>query len=164
MICIVDLAQIYKSNYGYIYSTIIFLLFVIGFIGFIEYKFCKWMRMESNEEYNNDKFILKIFLISILSSVYNLFCCLEILKNTFYFGYSIKKFQKFYIEHIIRILISIILYFICIIILCVRDGIKDDLALGLVVCYPILLIINIFSLKIISNYVQSPIQFCTFIV
>ena len=104
----------------------------------------------------------KIFLISILSSIYNLFCCLQILKDTHYFGYSIKKFQKFYNEHILRMLISIILYFICIIILAIKHGILIDLSIGLIIIYPILFIINILSLKVISYYVTSPIQFCTF--
>ena len=129
-----------------IISVITALIFIIYFIlmGIFEWYQCKLMRAHNNNiYYYSNKHIFKIFFISILSSFYNLLCCVKFLKNDPFFGMSV-DYNKHIKEHIIRMIISILLVII---------WIGLSIKFGLIPLYTVMFIL--YAVFLIWNIIAS---------
>ena len=148
---IILLASIYNHLSGKTIGFIVFILLLLLFAPF-EFFMCKWMRIKS---FQSNLWIIKIFSITIISSLYNLLSSLYILDNISYFSTSV-IFKKYMYEHIIRIIFSVFIVFIILIISIIKS---NTFALILLLVYFILLMINILSIKWISKYIDQTFTF-----
>eukprot|EP01083_Nonionella_stella_P060332 157591_1 len=127
---------------------------LIGSLMIFEFILNRKMRTGS---YSSAGFILQIFSISILSSFYNLLSSLDILKNDAFFAKSV-SFKSFLFEHKLRIYLSILINIINLSLFAVNTWNRNAIILVSMLFYVTFIIINIYSLKYIREYIDNEIN------
>ena len=105
---LISFIAIINGNYGKYYSIITSCL-LFGGLTIYEYFVNKWIRNFNQEKQFKTRFIILIFIISVLSSFYSLLSSLNILDQNKYLTKSVDK-NKFMLSHLIRIVFSVVLY------------------------------------------------------
>eukprot|EP01084_Bolivina_argentea_P034744 64343_1 len=148
---IILLAAICHHLAGNVIGFSVFCILLLVFAPF-EFFMCKWMRKDG---FQSNWFIIKIFPICIISSLYNLLSCLDILDNISYFSTSV-IFKKYMYEHVMRIIFSVFISLIVLILAAVKSNVLALILLGI---YGGLIFVNWVSIKWISQYIDPTFEF-----
>ena len=137
------LAFLNKNHLFFIEIIVGIVLFI--FLGFIGYYLCKWMRIKTHKK---NKEITSIFAITIISSFYNLLCCIPDLKDINFFDQACSS-TKFIAAHILRMMITFIMYIIYIAV--ASSSISNDFSF--VIVFAVFFLLNLVSIESVKRFI-----------